>query len=474
MTDKKNLNVCLLNDSFPPTIDGVANTVFNYASILTKHDHLVTVGTPNYPGVKDNYDFDVVRYASVDATNFVGYRAGIPYNPRIVATLADKNPDIIHSHCPVVSTILGRIIRKKVNKPMIFTYHTKFDIEIRQAISSHLIQDAAIGFLADNIAACDEIWVVSKGAGDNMKSLGISGDYVVMPNGVDFEKGRASEELIRDVEEKYHLDKTIPTYLFVGRMYWYKGLRIILDALRKKKDAGQKFQMLFVGSGRELDEVKEYCNELKLNEECQFTGPVYDRNYLKAIFSACDLFLFPSTYDTNGIVVREAAASSLASVLIKDSCASEDTIHMQNALWIEENADSMANLLIELGDNKELFRILGDNAMNELYLSWEDSVLNAYKRYEYIYEKFDPKSVKHFSLNPNEQLIAMISNLSKAVTMERKVMSVTRDAVDDLRSIVDTTGWRREEIEFHVSKVAEEDFEDYVDKIAVQTKDIFK
>ena len=25
------LNVCLLNDSFPPTIDGVANAVCNYA-----------------------------------------------------------------------------------------------------------------------------------------------------------------------------------------------------------------------------------------------------------------------------------------------------------------------------------------------------------------------------------------------------------------------------------------------------------
>lgn len=30
------LNVCLINDSFPPEIDGVANAVTNYAQIITE------------------------------------------------------------------------------------------------------------------------------------------------------------------------------------------------------------------------------------------------------------------------------------------------------------------------------------------------------------------------------------------------------------------------------------------------------
>ena len=29
------MNICLLNDSFPPVIDGVANVVMNYGSVLT-------------------------------------------------------------------------------------------------------------------------------------------------------------------------------------------------------------------------------------------------------------------------------------------------------------------------------------------------------------------------------------------------------------------------------------------------------
>ena len=35
MSDKLDgLNVCLMNDSFPPVIDGVATTILNYAEII--------------------------------------------------------------------------------------------------------------------------------------------------------------------------------------------------------------------------------------------------------------------------------------------------------------------------------------------------------------------------------------------------------------------------------------------------------
>ena len=38
--NKNDLGVCLLNDSFPPVIDGVANTVLNYANIINeKYGH---------------------------------------------------------------------------------------------------------------------------------------------------------------------------------------------------------------------------------------------------------------------------------------------------------------------------------------------------------------------------------------------------------------------------------------------------
>ena len=46
--------ICLLNDSFPPILDGVANAVVNYAkNIEESHGHSVVL-TPHMPGADDS------------------------------------------------------------------------------------------------------------------------------------------------------------------------------------------------------------------------------------------------------------------------------------------------------------------------------------------------------------------------------------------------------------------------------------
>ena len=56
------MKVCLLNDSFPPAIDGVVNVVLNYAEHLGKdHGAKVAVGTPAYPDAHyEQYPYEVV------------------------------------------------------------------------------------------------------------------------------------------------------------------------------------------------------------------------------------------------------------------------------------------------------------------------------------------------------------------------------------------------------------------------------
>ena len=78
-------NICLLNDSFPPLIDGVANTVVNYATYLTKSGSSAVVITPYYPCTDDsNFSFPVIRYPSIDTTRLVGYRTGASATLRIL------------------------------------------------------------------------------------------------------------------------------------------------------------------------------------------------------------------------------------------------------------------------------------------------------------------------------------------------------------------------------------------------------
>ena len=396
MDDK--LNVCLLNESFPPVIDGVANAVLNYADIIQRKYGNAVVAAPKYPGIKDDYPYRVIRYPSINTMKSVGCRVGIPYWPSAVRELVKCDIDIIHAHSPFVSTLVARSLRASANVPIVLTYHTKFDIAIKNAVESGLLRSAAIKFIVANIQACDEVWVVSEGAGENLKSLGYKGSYIVMENGADFPRGSATAEEIDAISAEYHLESNVPVFLFVGRMMWYKGIRIILDGLLHAKLQGLRFKMLFVGDGGDFEEIKACARALGLADDIIFTCIVTDRKKLRAFFSRADLFLFPSTFDTNGLVVREAAACSLASVLIKGSCAAEGITDGRHGVLIDENAASLTDALLRLAGDRDGMKSMGKNALEEIYVSWDDAVGKAAERYQIVRENYKNTAVRRFSL----------------------------------------------------------------------------
>lgn len=379
--------ICLLNDSFPPVIDGVANAVMNYAKILNDRAVGTVVVTPDYPGADDSrYPYPILRYPSLDLRKATGYTAGIPFAPDILRSLEPYNVQLLHCHCPIVSTMLARELRQVLDVPLVLTYHTKFDIDIANIMHSRALQEASKRALLENINACDEVWAVSKGAADNLRSLGYEGECIVMHNGVDLPKGRVSQEAIAAVTDGFDLPADVPVYLFVGRIMWYKGLKIILDALAALNQEGKDFRMVFVGGGGDFEEVRAYSEQAGLNQKVFFAGPVHEREALRAWYCRADLFLFPSTFDTNGLVVREAAACGLGSVLISGSCAAEGVTNERNGLLIEENALALAQCL--RGLSKEAMALIGRYAQEELYLSWEDAVATAQERYQIVIDRY--------------------------------------------------------------------------------------
>lgn len=389
------LTVGLFNDSFPPTIDGVANVVINYAKSIHNRLGYVIVATPHYPDVVDQYPFEVIRYPSANVSKRIGYRAGYPFSSKIVEMLMAKNIDIIHTHSPFSSAVLARVIRHYTGAPIVITYHTKFDIDINRRIAFNPLRKVSLKFLLSNINACDEVWAVSEGAGENLRKIGYKGDYLIMENGVDYKKGKSSDDEIDKLRMKLALPPHTIAFLYVGRMMWYKGIKITLDALKIAKDQGANFKMIFVGDGLDAEEIKTYTKELNLQNQCIFTGPIYDRDELKIYYSIADLFLFPSTFDTNGIVIREASACSCPSILIKDSAAAEGIENDFTGILIEENKDSMAKEIIRACDDRERLKEIGENANKYIYISWDEAVEKAYQRYEFILENYQKKELKN-------------------------------------------------------------------------------
>lgn len=309
---------------------------------------------------------------------------GSPFSIKTLDYLRSRELDLIHLHCPFASALLSRLLTQKRDIPVVLTYHTKFDVDIQTRLSGKIPRKIALDFVLSNVNTVDEVWAVSDGAGKNLQSLGYKGDYRVMENGVDFEKGRASAELCEKLKDSFDIPEDVPIFLFVGRMIWYKNLRLILDSLKILHDRKIDFRMIFVGDGFDLADVKKTAFGMGLEEKLFFTGSIADREDLRVFYSMADLFLFPSTYDTNGLVVREAAACSCPSVLVKGSCAAEGVEDGFSGYLTEENSEACAQAILDaIGDSEQLART-GQNAADHVYLSWFDAVKKAYTRYEEI------------------------------------------------------------------------------------------
>ncbi len=375
--------IALLNDSFPPCIDGVANCVLNYANILRKTDN-VKVITPRYPDADDNYDFPVNRYASFPAKK-LGYRVGNPLAIENLKYFLKKNRfDIVHVHSPFASGVLSRTMRRN-DCVLITTYHTKFEYDFEKRLKHNVSRKVATKFILSNINACDEVWVVSEGAGESLRNIGYKGEYVVMPNGTDFPEGKATEESIDKLNYEFHLSPDEIVLLFVGRMMWYKNTKLIFDACKIAAEKGYKFRLMMCGDGVDRLEMERYVHSIGIADRVTFTGSIVDRDKLYTVFSRAYLFMFPSSYDTSGLVVREAAATGCPSLLLRGSCAAEGVVDGYSGFLAEaETAEAVATKLFIALDDKSLRDSVGSHAQKSVYLSWENAVARASKRYDYL------------------------------------------------------------------------------------------
>lgn len=380
------ISIGLFNDSFPPHIDGVAQVVKNYAEHLHRQDCRVTVVTPKDKNVQEDYPFDVFRYPSLPASKRIGFRIGIPFDPETLVRLRKKNFDILHIHAPFASSVLANTLNHP-HVPTVLTYHTRFDIDLQKRVQNPAFRKIATEFVSHNVKTADEIWVVTESCGSALRDIGYEGSYRVMQNGTDFPKGLAPLDKITALREAYNLREDIPVFLFVGRLMWYKNLKIILDSLKILHENGQEFRAFIIGEGYDAPAIEAYSDECGLQECVTFTGPIRDREYLRVFFSVCDLFLFPSTYDTCGIVVKEAAACDCPSLLVAGSCAAEGVVHGVSGFLAEENPASCASAIAEAIRDRAHLKEVGICAGEKLYLSWEEAVRRAHTRYREILEK---------------------------------------------------------------------------------------
>lgn len=392
--DKK-LKVAIGTDAFPPTTDGISNVAQNYAYEINKGLGEAVVVTPKNPNQLDyRYDYEIFRYKSWWVPSKEGYSVGWPFKDELHQQIIDMNFDILHSHAPLATSYYFRRVVEKKPIPVVLTYHTKYEYDFDRRVPTKPARDFAYRFLLNNINAADEVWVTSNGTAESLRKVGYQGDYVVMPNGCDLPKMNVSDNDIAMIKRKHNIPENVPILLYTGRMIWYKNIELILDACAKLKNDGKEFRLIMLGFGADENAIKRRIKKTGLKDFVIWTGKILDRKEIQGYYGVSDILLFPSVFDTNGLVVREAAACATPSLLIRDSCAAEGIEDGKTGFFCMESAHSIASVLASIMDNKELLKRVGLNAQNEIYISWEDAVKKAYERYYVVIDNFNRKNKK--------------------------------------------------------------------------------
>lgn len=388
----KKITVGLFNDSFFPITDGVIMVVDNYARRLSNFCNVI-VFVPNYLFSKfddTTLPYKVVRCYSLDVP-FLDYSLPIPkLDYKFIRNLNKYKLDIVHIHSPFSLGVAGLKYAKRHHIPCIATMHSQFKQDFKRALKSEMLANKFTYRLMKVYNKCDLCFAVNK---EVARIYFEEYHYKTMPrvllNATDMEPIENNNKTYKGLDKKYNIKWNVKVFLFVGRLNILKNILFIVDSLSvlKKKKPSLKFKMLFVGVGQDEDKLKERIKELNLEKEVLLVGKIEDRIELASIYKRADLFLFPSVYDASSLVQIEAASQKTPGVFLKNTATSSTITDNVNGFLSDETVGAYSDKIIEVMENKELYKKVSDNAYYDLYRSWDKAVEEIYEIYKDLIDK---------------------------------------------------------------------------------------
>ena len=377
---KKDANIGLFNDCFPPVMDGVSVCVQNYAYWLQKKVGGVNVITPNVPGTDYSvYDYKVIDYMSVPVPFRPPYVTGVAeLDPFFISDILKTRFKIVHAHCPFATGLAAMRVANVQHIPIVGTFHSKYRDDFSRVIKSKRVVNTIIRNIIAFYEKCDEVWVPQESVKEVIREYGFKGNVEVVDNGCDL-VADYPEEYFADARKKLGIAPDEFVMLFVGQHIWEKNIRFILDGLEKVKDV--PFKMYFVGNGYAANEIRHIISDNGLEEKITMVGSITDRETMKLYYAAADLFLFPSLYDNAPLVVREAAALHTPSLMIEGATASSILTDGKNGFLVGNSVDDFAGRIRQLAAAPQLVRSAGTGASGSIVRSWEDVVGEVLDRY---------------------------------------------------------------------------------------------
>lgn len=289
----KKIRVLQVNKLYYPEVGGIERVVQYLAEGLKEEtDMRVLVCQPRGWGSQD-----VINGVPVTRCSSFGTLFSLPISISFLWRLRrmSKEVDILQFHAPFPLGDLGGLLAGVKGKIVLY-WHS--DV-VKQKRLMHLYRPIMEMFLR----RADVIIVSAKG---NIEGSSYLGPYhqkcVVIPYAVSSsiqEKG------------KIYLKSAKPnqgrklSFLFIGRLVYYKGVDVLLKAFEKIKEG----ELTIIGAGELEENLKAFVMERGMEKRVHFQGRVADEEIYRQI-EKCDVFVLPSVVKSEafGLVQQEAMA----------------------------------------------------------------------------------------------------------------------------------------------------------------------
>jgi glycosyltransferase involved in cell wall biosynthesis len=375
------MKVAFLTDAFLPFISGVSVSVWDLARSLADRGHEIHIVAPvprrfllEHPNVH------LKRVNSVSARHFYpGFRLAYPFNRTVHAYVEEKGVDLIHFHTPLGLGRLAAAIARRLNLPLVGTYHTSVDSRQYRAhwkMHSGLFDRAMKWYIDYFYRRCDMVSVPSSAYAKEVEALGLQYPIRVISNGIDLKKFPDVDA--QEIRDRYP-GKIV---LSVGRVAQEKNLMFLLEAWPRLQDEAH---LLVIGGGPLEYDLREHARKREL-KNVHFLGMIpHEDLILSGYHRAADVFVMTSMIETQGLALMEAQAAGLVAVGINAGGTKDLIIDGENGILVEPgDQDGFVEATKRLLDDNVLRDRMREATLREIQ---RHDLRNVALEWESVYEE---------------------------------------------------------------------------------------
>ncbi|EEM03568.1 glycosyltransferase family 1 protein [Bacillus pseudomycoides] len=370
------MRVAIFTDTFTPQVNGVAKTLDRLTLYFQKQNIAYSVFAPQHTA-EDDFVANVNKMRSIPLKIlYPECRFAFP-TPRIKRELLNFQPDIIHVATPFNMGLCGMNYAKKLNIPLVGSYHTDFDSYL-QYYKIEFFSNMLWNYLKWFHSSMQKNFVPSPETLQQLTQKGFRNLYI-WGRGVDCSLFHQAynKDLFR---KKYNI--TAPYILsYIGRIAPEKDIEtlrtLIHTTIKERKD---NIHWLIAGDGPLAEELRE-----TLPANVTFTGYLQEENLAEA-YACSDLMVFPSATETFGNVVLESLACGTPVVGANSGGVKNIITDGKTGFLCEpKNSNSFLSSIYQLLNNEEMRKQMGIAArFYATTQSWDEIFHGLYMQYEEV------------------------------------------------------------------------------------------